>query len=177
MYYSAVTDVSLDGEELYYDLHVPGYENYLANGMWHHNTGKTWAAVALMRRRIEQGEGALFFQMSDLLEQIKATYGRAKDGSDGPTTEEVLAGPREVSLLVLDDIGAEYDTPHAIDQILQLLEARRGKVTLFTSNLNVDQLQTKIGERIASRIVGLVGGRAGNILYWGGADRRYGLAS
>jgi hypothetical protein len=25
----------------YFDLHVPGFENYLANGVWNHNTGKT----------------------------------------------------------------------------------------------------------------------------------------
>ncbi len=25
----------------YYDLHVPGEEHYLADGVWSHNTGKT----------------------------------------------------------------------------------------------------------------------------------------
>ena len=28
-----------------YDLHVPGPESYLANGIWHHNSGKTWAGA------------------------------------------------------------------------------------------------------------------------------------
>lgn len=27
--------------DVYYDLHVPGQEHYLAHGLWHHNTGKT----------------------------------------------------------------------------------------------------------------------------------------
>lgn len=29
----------------YYDLTVPGYENYLANGIWHHNSGKGYLCV------------------------------------------------------------------------------------------------------------------------------------
>lgn len=38
---AAVTDVGLGP---YYDLHVPYYENYLANGVWHHNSGKSYVA-------------------------------------------------------------------------------------------------------------------------------------
>jgi DNA polymerase III delta prime subunit len=35
----------------YYDLHVPGHENYIAHGLCHHNTGtgKTLLAIALAR--------------------------------------------------------------------------------------------------------------------------------
>lgn len=32
-------------EDVYYDLHVPGEEHYLAEGIWHHNTGKTRAIL------------------------------------------------------------------------------------------------------------------------------------
>lgn len=30
------------GPQVFYDLHVPGYENYLAEGFINHNSGKTW---------------------------------------------------------------------------------------------------------------------------------------
>lgn len=33
--------VSFEREDFYYDLHVPGEEHYLADGLWSHNTGKT----------------------------------------------------------------------------------------------------------------------------------------
>ena len=36
-----VVSVEDVGVAAFYDLHVPGPENYLAEGMWHHNSGKT----------------------------------------------------------------------------------------------------------------------------------------
>lgn len=43
-------------EEDYYDLTVPEYENYLAEGIWHHNTGKTRASAEWVRGKVESGE-------------------------------------------------------------------------------------------------------------------------
>lgn len=36
-----ISEVEAIGEDDYYDLHVPGLNNYVANGMVHHNSGKT----------------------------------------------------------------------------------------------------------------------------------------
>lgn len=37
--------IKYERTDYYYDLHVPVEEHYLANGMWHHNTGKSRAAL------------------------------------------------------------------------------------------------------------------------------------
>lgn len=43
--YSTITAIQKIGYGPYYDLHVPIYENYLANGVWNHNTGKSKTAI------------------------------------------------------------------------------------------------------------------------------------
>lgn len=43
--YEYIVSVEEMQEGDYYDLHVPGYENYVAEGLIHHNSGKTLSAV------------------------------------------------------------------------------------------------------------------------------------
>lgn len=45
-----IIEVSFVRTDDYYDLHVPGEEHYLANGIWSHNTGKTTVAKAIAER-------------------------------------------------------------------------------------------------------------------------------
>lgn len=42
----------------YFDLHVPIAEHYLAEGVWHHNTGKTFAALYKVHLLLLQHPGA-----------------------------------------------------------------------------------------------------------------------
>jgi phage terminase large subunit len=42
---STIASIEFVRNDYYYDLHVPGYEHYLAEGSWHHNTGKTYGAL------------------------------------------------------------------------------------------------------------------------------------
>lgn len=39
--WDAVKSVRLERTDFFYDLHVPGEEHYLADGLWSHNTGKS----------------------------------------------------------------------------------------------------------------------------------------
>ena len=40
-----VTSICLERRDVYFDLHVPGEEHYLADGLWSHNTGKSRACL------------------------------------------------------------------------------------------------------------------------------------
>jgi UvrD-like helicase C-terminal domain/AAA domain len=48
--WSQVVAVEYERTDNYYDLHVPGQEHYLADGIWSHNTGKTALAGQLANR-------------------------------------------------------------------------------------------------------------------------------
>lgn len=44
--FDTVVSIQYIRTDAYYDMHVPRYENYLANGVWNHNTGKSQIAVS-----------------------------------------------------------------------------------------------------------------------------------
>lgn len=48
-----MASVRYERTDFYYDLHVPGPEHYLADGIWSHNTTKTTAALLLARQLCE----------------------------------------------------------------------------------------------------------------------------
>jgi PBSX family phage terminase large subunit len=43
--WDTVSSIKYERTDEYFDLHVPIAEHYLAEGIWHHNTGKTYAAL------------------------------------------------------------------------------------------------------------------------------------
>lgn len=62
-----VAHINLKGKQHYYDMHVPGFHNYIAHGICHHNTGKTLLTLELLRYWWQQGKvrRAIIFVTSD----------------------------------------------------------------------------------------------------------------
>jgi hypothetical protein len=56
-------------------------------------------------------------------------------------------------LVILDDVGAGYDTAFSVSKLYELLNNRLGKWTVITSNLSLSAL-AEMDRRIASRIAG-----------------------
>ena len=72
-------------------------------------------------------------------------------------------------LLILDDLGAEKTTDWALQSLYIIINKRLSEElqTIITSNLSLDELRDKIGDRIASRIAGMC-----KIVKLTGRDRR-----
>ncbi len=105
--FDCVTSISYERTDVYYDMHVPKHENYLAHGLCNHNTGKTmralWAAEFLMRQ--QPGTRALIVAPLSILERVWAsaifTHLRTR-------TAEILHGTAEKRMQLLESSQADF---------------------------------------------------------------------
>lgn len=70
------------------------------------------------------------------------------------------------SLAVLDDVGVRDATPAAYKILLDLVNSRKQKTTIYTSNLSPADLQRLYDARIVSRMC------SGTCIQFSGPDRR-----
>ena len=140
-------------------------------------TGKTGTAAAYLWQMVHHSNNehgrppsALFVKTPDLLSMLRGTYNRA----DGPRETDVIDRYASVDVLVLDELGAERakDQEWLEDRLYQIIGRRHDDLrqTVITSNLSIDQVSKRIGERLAWRIVEMAG--PGNIVQFGGPNLR-----
>jgi len=114
-------------------------------------TGKTHIAYAIMRRCIENRRSAKMYNSPEMFDMIREYYGRSFDYRD----DELRRLVDFDGLLIIDDIGAEKPTDWVAETFYKIVNVRYEKMltTIFTSNLSLDKLAEKIGDRVPSRIV------------------------
>ena len=124
-------------------------------------TGKTHIAVGLVKLACGLGIESRFLTMTELLGAIKATYGRdrmgsPRRGSETPDEAGLLDELAGVPLLVLDDLGTENPTPWARERLYTLVNRRYlgQRPVIVTTNLTLEELARRLGERTVSRLWG-----------------------
>ncbi|MEW5761702.1 MAG: ATP-binding protein [Bacillota bacterium] len=115
-------------------------------------SGKTFLACCIANAVLDAGKEALFLVVPDFLDRIRATY---DGGQDELTERDLLDTAREVQLLILDDLGAHQYTPWAQQKLYSILNHRLNYrlPTVVTTNLDLEELNTYLGERTTSRLV------------------------
>ena len=101
-----------------------------------YGTGKTYLIAALLNELAKKNIKSAIVYVPEFLRILKSSF-----GNDFEDRYEYI---KKVPLLLLDDIGAEYLTPWARDEILgTILQYRMDEElpTFFTSNLNLKQLE------------------------------------
>lgn len=114
-------------------------------------TGKTHLAQATGTAWLEARKGMVLFRVvADLLDELRST--QASDSVIGLV--DVLEKYASVSLLILDDIGVDRPTEFAKEQLFKLIDRRyRNQLpTVVTSNVHLDDVAERIGERLVSRL-------------------------
>jgi DNA replication protein DnaC len=115
--------------------------------------GKTLLARCAAHELLQKGKELIFIEVPMLLAEIKDTYNENSDRSE----LQVLDAARKVNILFLDDLGAHNYTEWVQTQLYSILNYRMNNhlPTFITSNLTLEQMAEKLGERIASRVVDL----------------------
>ncbi len=108
--------------------------------------GKTYSIYALAIYLMVNKYSLCIFNLIDLLNKIRLSYNREKS---------YIEKLYDVEFLVIDDIGKEKVSEWVAEQLYSLINHRyeNMKTTIFTSNLNLNELSEKAGyESIVSRI-------------------------
>lgn len=116
--------------------------------------GKTHIAVAVANA-LAKDNSVLFLKSTNLLDLIKESY-----SNDSYSEMDVMELCRDVDLLVIDDLGAEYSKPGdseswASDIIYKAIDSRLDKSLIITTNYSESLLEQKYGfngKRITSRM-------------------------
>jgi DNA replication protein DnaC len=120
---------------------------------------KTWLSWEVMERALKCGFPGAVLMLSQAEWQ---------DIVGPPADRERLAVMREVDVLALDDLGSVRINDWTRDLLLPVIDTRwaEGKPTIITSNL--DDLDEKVGEALASRL----GGHGTTVVVLEGDDKR-----
>lgn len=114
--------------------------------MGRYGSGKTHLAAAIARHRQQYGDQVMFLTVPDLLDYLRVTY------SPGSATsfDQRFQAVRNVSLLVLDDLGTENATSWAKEKLFQVLDYRyiARLPTVITTSKEVEQLDERIRSRL-----------------------------
>lgn len=111
--------------------------------------GKTHLSLAITNEVLSRGFGVMYSSAQNFLERLeKEHFGRA----DGDT----LALLTECDLLILDDLGAEFQTAFTVSAIYNVINSRimNSRPTIISTNLTPAEITKIYGERVMSRILG-----------------------
>lgn len=119
-------------------------------------TGKTHVAYAIAKHfGFEKNFNTKIFGVAEILRLIRSDFDRINSYKEEENTNfYTIINYR--GLLILDDLGAEKITEWAEETLYAIVNKRYEEMlpTIFTSNLNLEELAGRLGDRIVSRIAG-----------------------
>lgn len=111
-----------------------------------HGSGKTHLAAAIANVCIEGGRPVFFVSVSDLLDDLRASYAPTSDIAYSDLFQQV----KEAPLLVLDGLGAQSATPWAQEKLQQIFNHRAtgDQPTIITTATTLADLDPFMASRI-----------------------------
>jgi len=111
--------------------------------------GKTHLSLAIANKVLENGYSVIYDSVINILRNIE------KEHFSREHSTEMFDLIMEADLLILDDLGTEYESPFYNATIYNIINTRlnRSKPTIISTNLNFAGIGRRYDERVVSRIV------------------------
>lgn len=112
--------------------------------------GKTHLSMAIARQVTESGFGVIYCSTPDIIAKIENEhFGKTE-------SENTLGTLNECDLLILDDLGTEFQTSFTRITVYNIINARliSNKPTIINTNLDFEELEKLYSSRLVSRIMG-----------------------
>lgn len=113
--------------------------------------GKTHLSLAIAGEAVKKGYAVVYDSTPNIMNRLEREhFGRNTSDED---TLEMLS---TCDLLILDDLGAEFQTSFTVSCLYNIVNNRllSGLPTIISTNLSPKELEEKYTQRIASRFVG-----------------------
>ena len=116
--------------------------------------GKTHLSLAIAGSVIEKGYGVIYVSAPDIFSRLANEQFRGGYEERG-ITEGLLT---DCDLLILDDLGTEYQSKYTVSSMYNILNTRllKQKPTIISTNLTINDMQEIYGVRVVSRIIGML---------------------
>lgn len=113
--------------------------------------GKTHLSLAIAAEVTEKGYSVIYDSVQNILNKIEKEHFKYSSAN-----EDTLSAVCECDLLILDDLGSEFQTNFTSSAIYTIINNRilLSLPTIISTNADSKKLEEKYGERIASRIAG-----------------------
>ena len=112
--------------------------------------GKTHLSLAIAKTVIEGGCGVVYAPAQKLVAALE------RERFSGSESDALSRKYTECDLLIIDDLGAEFQNSFSVSAIGSLINERlyENRPTIISTNLSVKELNERYSERTASRILG-----------------------
>jgi DNA replication protein DnaC len=113
-------------------------------------TGKTMLATAIAAKMISARRKCCIARLSEMMRDFKDSWRKDSDRSES----QVMDYYSNVGLLVLDEIGVQFDSDTEKMYIFEVIDGRyqNMKPTVLISNLDLAGVKASIGERVYDRL-------------------------
>jgi DNA replication protein DnaC len=110
--------------------------------------GKTHLSLAIANKVLEKGYSVIYDSIINILRSIEREHFSREHSMD------MINLVMDVDLLILDDLGTEYETAFYNSTVYNIINTRlnSGKPTIISTNLDFAGIRRRYEERVVSRI-------------------------